>query len=72
MLKKIQKLEKCLISLGIEYDFSISYDSRSNLEEHVLKWELDGTRNVFTEDEEGYTKLTVSNPHISIEGKEIF
>lgn len=65
MLKKIQKVEKALIDAGIDYDFSVSYDSRALSETYVLKWTLDGRRVVFIEDTEGFTSFKISNPSVS-------
>ena len=74
MLKKIQKVEKALIDAGIEYDFSVSYDSRAEVETYILNWSLDGKRIIYLEDEEGFTSFKIYNPSVSgvvatIEGK---
>lgn len=65
MLKKIQKVEKALIDAGIDYDFSVSYDSRAELETYILEWSLDGRRVIYIEDEEGFTSFKIYNPSVS-------
>lgn len=73
MLNKIQKVEKALIDAGIDYDFSMAYDSRAQLETYTIKWIHEGRRTVFTEDDEGFTSIKICNPRsIIINGKEVF